>query len=58
MPNICGIEEMKTSYINDTMRAYEQKTENEIISKKPKKSRSSEVKLPDDWVSLKNTEVR
>ncbi len=38
---------MKASYINDTMRAYEQKTENEIIRKKPKRSRSPEVKLPD-----------
>jgi hypothetical protein len=49
---------MKTSYINNTMREYEQKSETEIIRKRPKRSRPPEAKLPNDWVSLKNTEVR
>ena len=38
---------MKASYINDTMSAYEQQTEKEVIKKRPKRSRPPEVKLPD-----------
>jgi len=37
---------MKASYINDTMRAYEQQTEKEIIKNDPSVQDLPEVKLP------------